>query len=247
MSNVVLLMSDEHNPRYSSPYGHPTIRTPNMARLEERGTVYENAYCSSPLCMPSRSAFMAGRWVHELQTYSNCNEAMGGFAYPTYGGVLAEQGIHTVHVGKTHVYRPGAELGFSEMILPGDTAPPGDTNMSRTPLAIRPDAPKRADRYGPHPAPFRVDLSYVDAAVGWLRERAPDLGKPWLLAINLHKPHFPHYATQALWDMYPQAADLPHGLAPDALAPGRGSSTRCGARRVDPSDYHTINPRSTRG
>ena len=209
MSNVLLVISDEHNPRFSEPYGHPYIRTPNMARLAQRGTVYENAYCSSPLCMPSRSAFMAGRWVHEIQTYSNCNEAMESFDYPTYGRVLAEQGVHTVHVGKTHVYRPGAELGFWEMILPGDTAPPGDTNISRNPLAIRADAPERADRYGPHPEPFRVDLSYVEEAVRWLEERAPRIQGPWLLSVNLHKPHFPQYTTQALWDTYPQAADLP--------------------------------------
>lgn len=57
MSNVVLLMSDEHNPFFSTPYGHETVRTPNMARLAERGTVYRNTYCPSPLCLPCRSAF----------------------------------------------------------------------------------------------------------------------------------------------------------------------------------------------
>ena len=209
MSNVVLLISDEHNPRYSTLHGHPYIQTPNMERLARAGTVYENAYCSSPLCMPSRSAFMSGRWVHEIQTYSNCNEAMEDFSYPTYGGVLAEQGVHTVHIGKTHVYSPRAELGFSEMILPGDTAPPGDDNIGRTPLVIRPDAAERADRYGPHADPFGTDLSYMAEAEHWLKLRAPEIDGPWLLAVNIHKPHFPHYTTQELWDLYPQAADLP--------------------------------------
>lgn len=65
MANVVLLMSDEHNPLFSSVYGHPLIFTPNMTRLAEMGTVFEHAYCPSPLCMPSRSgAFMIrkGSW-----------------------------------------------------------------------------------------------------------------------------------------------------------------------------------------
>jgi hypothetical protein len=34
MSNFIILMSDEHNPRYSSIYGHPYVQTPNMERLE---------------------------------------------------------------------------------------------------------------------------------------------------------------------------------------------------------------------
>ena len=212
MANTVLFVSDEHNPRYASPYGHPTVVTPTMEQLAREGTLFENAYCASPLCLPSRSAFMAGRWVHEIQTYSNCNVGMEAFDYPTYGRVLAEQGVHTVHVGKTHVYSPAEELGFSEMIAPGDVRVPGDANHSRTPLAVRPDGADRAGRYGPAEQPFSTDLEIMDAALGWLAERAPQIDAPWLLAINIHKPHFPQYVTQELWDLYPEGGDLPaHG------------------------------------
>lgn len=212
MSNVVILISDEHNPKYASPYGHPMVRTPNMARLAQTGTLFENAYCPSPLCMPSRSALMAGRWVHEIQTYSNCNCCMETFDYPTYGAVLAEQGVHTVHIGKTDVYRPGTELGFSEMILPGDRDLPGDTNHGRTPLSIRADGAARANRYGPSDTPWGPDLAYIERAVEWLRTVAPTLNAPWVLSVNIHKPHFPHWVTQELWDMYPNGGDLPvHG------------------------------------
>src|SRR4051794_19129422 len=96
--NVIVLMADEHNPRYSQPYGHPFVKTPNLQRLAQMGTVFENAYCPSPLCMPSRSAFMSGRRVFEIQTYGNCNVFSGD--YPTYGKVMADQGVHTVHIGK---------------------------------------------------------------------------------------------------------------------------------------------------
>mgnify|MGYP005842580141 CR=1 FL=1 len=212
MGNVLLLISDEHNPRYATPYGHPFIQTPNMERLAAMGTVYENAYCPSPLCMPSRSAFMAGRWVHEIQTYSNCNAAMEDFTYPTYGQVLAERGVHTVHIGKTHVYRPGEELGFSEMICPGDTAPPGDANHRRRPLAIRRGAAQRAARFGPREDPWGVDPLLIDEAIEWLTGAALTIGKPWVLAVNLNKPHFPHYVTPELWEMYPHGENLPeHG------------------------------------
>ena len=87
--NVVVLLSDEHNPRFSAPYGHPFVETPNMLRLARMGTVFTNVYCPSPLCMPSRSAFLSGRRVFELQTYGNCNVFSSD--EPSYGRVLAGQ------------------------------------------------------------------------------------------------------------------------------------------------------------
>ncbi|MBI4559943.1 MAG: sulfatase-like hydrolase/transferase [Candidatus Hydrogenedentes bacterium] len=206
--NFVLVMSDEHNPSYSSVYGRSDIHTPNLQRLADRGTVFEYAYCPSPLCMPCRSAFMTGKRVHEIQTYNNCN--VFGFDYPNYGSVLRKQGVATAYIGKTDVYRPGSELGFSEMILPGDRTAPGDTNFSRTPLNIREDAAERAGAFGPvNSRPFKGDDAKVEAAVKWLTERAKGSAAPWVLVLNLVKPHFPHYVTPELWDLYPNGADLP--------------------------------------
>ena len=208
-TNTLILISDEHNPRFSSPYGHPAIQTPNMERLAKMGTVYESAYCPSPLCMPSRSAFMSGRWVHELQTYSNCNVAMEECAYPTYGRLLAEGGAHTVHIGKTDVYQPGEALGFSEMIRPGDRALPGDTNHRRQPLTIRQGAAARAEQFGPLDDPWGVDPLLIDEAVAWLTGPALGVGVPWVVAVNINKPHFPHHVTPEMWDLYPEGGDLP--------------------------------------
>ena len=89
MSNVLLLISDEHNPFYSSVYGHPAMLTPNMEALASQGTTY-TAYCPSPLCMPCRSAFLSGRRVHQIQTYSNCAVNVDRMI-PSYGKVLSDQ------------------------------------------------------------------------------------------------------------------------------------------------------------
>ncbi|MCC6489660.1 MAG: sulfatase-like hydrolase/transferase [Candidatus Hydrogenedentes bacterium] len=207
-SNFVLLMSDEHNPKVSSIHGHPLVRTPNLERLAARGTVFENTYCPSPLCMPCRSAFMSGRRVNDIQCYNNCNVVP--FDYPSYGQVLREQGVHTVHIGKVDVYRPGAELGFSEMLLPGDRKRPGDENICREPLAIRADGASRADGFGPAESnPFAGDDRVVDAALEWLATRPAQLSQPWILVVQVVKPHFPHMVTQELWDRYADGADLP--------------------------------------
>ena len=215
MANTILLLSDEHNPRFSSPYGHPTIRTPNMERLAAGGVVFENACCPSPLCVPSRSAFMAGKRIHELQTYNNCRLEMRRDR-PTWGRVLAERGVHTAHIGKTHVYDKGVNLGFSEMKLPwdgGSIEGQGDANIRRDPLAIREQAHLRAGNWGPKvDHSMEEDIEVMDAALEWLNGRAPGIEEPWVLSVNLHKPHFPHFAPQEFWDMYPDGGDLPaHG------------------------------------
>jgi choline-sulfatase len=208
MNNVIILMSDEHNPFVSSLYGHSLVKTPNMGRLAAKGTFYRNAYCPSPLCLPSRSAFVSGRRVHELKAYSNCNVNLPN-QFPTYGRLLREQGVHTVHMGKTDMFANGEELGFSEIYKAKTRKLPGDVNFNRKPLAIRKGASSRSMGYGVKETAFQDDLSVMDKALDWLAESAPAIEQPWSLTINIVNPHFPQWNTQKYWDMYQEADDLP--------------------------------------
>lgn len=210
--NILVLTSDEHNPFVSSVEGNPVVKTPNMDRLAKMGTVYSSSYCPSPLCTPSRSAFMAGKYVHQLQTYNNC--CVFKHAYPSYGQLLAEQGIHTVHMGKIDVYRNAYELGFSEMLL-GDwevVRDPGDINISRKPLSIRslsdPTGGSRHARYGVKKNAFNQDELSISTALDWIRTKGVTINKPWMVNVNLSKPHFPMEVTQELWDLYQGHDDL---------------------------------------
>jgi len=218
MSNFILIMSDEHNPRFTSPYGHNTVITPNMQAMAEDGVLFESAYCPSPLCMPSRSAFMAGRRAHDLQTYSNCNLRVDA-SPESYGAALARQDVHAVHIGKTDVYAPGKELGFSEIIRPIDRSRPGDTNHRRNPMSIREGAAQRADGFGPREDAGAQDALCVDDAVKWLRESAQNVAEPWVLVVQVTHPHFPHIAPPEFWEMYGEQ-DLPaHGECASANHP----------------------------
>ncbi len=213
MSNVLLLISDEHNPVYSSVYGHPFVLTPAMKSLADNGVTYENAYCPSPLCTPSRSAFMSGRRVHDIQAYSNCRTGVDP-AIATYGRVLAEQGVYSVHVGKTHVFAPGSELGFRETRSAVEHMGADDPEIGRRPFRIRRAAAERAARFGVKASHLRVDLDRVDAAIDWISNTAPSVDAPWTLSVNVIHPHFPHYTSQELWDLYPRGGDLPE-FGPD--------------------------------
>ena len=216
--NVLILKSDEHNPFVTSVTGTPFVQTPNIAGLAARGTVFDSAYCPSPLCVPSRSSFLSGRPTHEIQVYNNCH-ATPYPNYPTYGGVLADQGVHTTFVGKVHAYRPADELGFSEMhgsetgSSGSESGSVGDASIRRVPLALRKEGPSRAARVGIKPSEREafgaVSLDTTDYAIEFLTQRARDLGRPWTMEVNLLPPHFPHFVTQELWDLYSGHADQP--------------------------------------
>ena len=51
--------------------GHPMIRTPNLDGLAARGVRFSDAYCNSPICVPSRAALATGRYVHRIRFWHN--------------------------------------------------------------------------------------------------------------------------------------------------------------------------------
>jgi arylsulfatase A-like enzyme len=60
MKTIFILM-DSLNRHYLGLYGPSWVRTPNLERLARRGTVFENHFCGSMPCMPSRREMMTGR------------------------------------------------------------------------------------------------------------------------------------------------------------------------------------------
>ena len=45
--NVIVIMSDEHNPKVMGCAGHPVISTPHLDGLAARGTRFSSAYTTS--------------------------------------------------------------------------------------------------------------------------------------------------------------------------------------------------------
>ena len=56
--NLLVIMSDEHNPKVAGYAGHPIINTPALDGLAARGTRFTAAYTPSPICVPARASLM---------------------------------------------------------------------------------------------------------------------------------------------------------------------------------------------
>lgn len=59
-TNVVFILTDDQGVWATGCYGNPEIRTPNIDRLAATGLRFENFFCASPVCSPSRASFLTG-------------------------------------------------------------------------------------------------------------------------------------------------------------------------------------------
>jgi len=70
-SNLLVIMSDEHQARAMGCAAHPFVQTPHLDKLAARGMRFTNAYTPSPICVPARASFATGRHVHKNRLWDN--------------------------------------------------------------------------------------------------------------------------------------------------------------------------------
>ncbi len=58
-------MTDQQTHTAMSCAANPWLKTPAMDSLAARGTRFANAYCTYPVCSPSRGSIFTGRMPHE--------------------------------------------------------------------------------------------------------------------------------------------------------------------------------------
>lgn len=208
--NFLIIMSDEHAPMYSGTYGHSLIQTPHMDRLAAQGTLFQNAYCNTPLCAPSRMSFMTGRYVHHTCAWDN-DTALDTEAV-TWAHRLRAVGYDVVLSGKQHFVGPDKRHGFSAQLA-------RDLHAERRhPIfpwreGIRPADKPWPGVYAASPGTtteIEVDDQVEEAALAYLRDPARQ-EQPWALNVGFIAPHFPLVVPQKYWDMYPlDQIDLPN-------------------------------------
>ncbi|MBI3974269.1 MAG: sulfatase-like hydrolase/transferase [Chloroflexi bacterium] len=113
--NVLVVLSDEHTPFATGCYGHPQVQTPHLDRLAADGTLFENAYCNSPMCVPSRLSLLSGRYVHQIGAWDNGTVPSADFT--TWGHYLGAAGYETVLCGRTHWNGSDRLHGFERRLV----------------------------------------------------------------------------------------------------------------------------------
>ena len=208
--NLLIFMSDEHNPKILGNAGNPIVQTPNLDRLAAGGARFTSAYCTSPVCIPARASFAVGKYINQIGYADNADAYDGRI--PSWHHSLRDRGHQVVSIGKLHFQGKGKDHGFSEEIIPMHIIEgKGDLmGLVRSDLPVRKGAYKMANLAGPGESQYTFyDREIAARAQVWLREEAQKHhDKPWVLFVSFVAPHFPLTAPPEFYYQY-YDQDLP--------------------------------------
>jgi len=128
--NVLFILADDLGYGDLSCFGRPDYKTPNLDQMAQQGVRFVNAYSASPVCTPTRCAFITGRYPartliglsEPLEWKKNLGDRISvtGLSpdHPTIASLLKKNGYATTLVGKWHLgYLPNfgpIQSGFDE-------------------------------------------------------------------------------------------------------------------------------------
>ncbi len=231
--------------------GSSAAKTPHLSALGQTGVVFDNAYCSSPLCAPSRFSFMSGQLPSRIGAYDNAAEFAA--SAPTLAHYLRAAGYRTILCGKMHFVGPDQLHGFEER-LTTDIYP---SDFGWTPNWDRPT--ERLSWYhnmlsvlqaGQCATSNQLDFDEEVAfhATRKLLELVRDGDeRPFFLLVSFTHPHDPYAITPEYWDRYEHAAirmpDVPP-LPVDELDPhSRRIRAMCAMDEYELTPEHVRNAR----
>lgn len=101
--NIVIINPDQMRWDYASCQGHPFIATRHLDRLAAMGTRFSHAFAASPMCGPSRTSFLTGKYPieHGIRQYGGTYDQ----AQPNALRVLGDAGYVRGIWGKDHTFK----------------------------------------------------------------------------------------------------------------------------------------------
>lgn len=210
--NILFVLTDDQGWGDAAAWGHPYCRTPNLDRLTREGTRFSQFYVANPVCSPSRTAFMTGRYParfgihgHFATHEQNAARAMPNWLdpqAPTVTRQLQAAGYVTGHFGKWHL---GGGEGAPE---------PGAYGIDRH-VSIVSNGPQLRAKGAPPEAHWwgKSTGLIMDHALNFIRENRD---KPFYLNIWTLVPH-------ATLDPTPEQLAVYAGLDPQADHPAFGA------------------------
>lgn len=191
--NVLFIIVDDLRPLLGC-YGHPEIHTPNIDRLAQRSTVFNRAYCQTPLCHPSRTSVLTGLRPETTEVFANAanfrEKLPDVVTLPQY---FKAAGYHTQSVGKIGHNALARDDAYSWSVP--SWVPPWLPWVPFDPV------------YSPSWQSFDIDDN--DLPDGRIAKQAVNVlaelqHTQFFLAVGFEKPHLPFYAPRKYYELYAQ-------------------------------------------
>jgi choline-sulfatase len=210
--NVLFIVSDDLNNRLGC-YGDPLVQTPNLDRLAARGTVFEKAYCTFPLCGPSRNSFLTGLYPNSTGIFLNGQvfrqTVPRQVSMPQW---FRQKGYLSVRIGKMYHYNVPNSIGTDGHDDPASWEiqmnPAGVDRTVEEPdiFSLIPGSFGGTLSWYASPREDRLHTDGMNAAdANWVLERcAKDRTRPFFLALGFFRPHTPYVSPKPYFEKYPE-------------------------------------------
>ena len=230
--NVIFFAVDDMNDWTSVLGGYSgTVHTPNQDRLARMGVSFANAQTASPVCCPSRTAMMLGKWPSTTGVYNNAQwwrpHLPEAVSLPMY---FRNQGYTAVGAGKIFHHTAGFNPpdqwdDFQRIVFNDDPwfrGAKGNYPWSKYrsppegfPFCGMSKAPHEGD-WGVIPGKKEANYDDARSADYAVRFLGREHEKPFFLACGMFRPHLPWYAPKQYFDLYPlEGIELPKVLQSD--------------------------------
>ncbi len=251
--NLLIIQTDEHNfrtlgcyrdtlpPQQARMWGEAVVETPNIDWIADHGALCTSFYATTPVCSPSRSAFVSGRYPHN--TPVNTNDIPMNDDIVTFAEILRQAGYATGYAGKWHLdgtgkpqWAPQRKFGFEDnryMFNRGHWKQLEDTLDGPRVKARNANGQPTYDVAGADEKSFTTDF-LADKTVEYIREHSEH---PFCFMVSLPDPHGPDtvrppYDTMFRDQVYTQPRSA---LKPDEGLPSWGQKQQGG---YDQSKYY---------
>jgi arylsulfatase A-like enzyme len=236
--NVLFIVSDDLNNMLGC-YGDPLAKTPNLDRLAARGVLFDKAYCTFPLCGPSRNSMLTGLYPNSTGILANAQ--IFRQTIPTHLSLpqaFRNAGYFAARIGKLYHYNVPKSIGTN------GHDDPGSWELELNPAGVD-RLQEESEIYSLLPGQFggtlswyaspKPDTEHTDGLMtedaSWVLERcAKRKDRPFFLAVGFFRPHTPYVAPHSYFDLYPEK-EMPvvQGVKEDQEdipSPGLGSYKR---------------------
>lgn len=216
--NLLVIQTDEHNFRTLGCYRKLMseeqafvwgkgikVDTPNIDWIADNGAICTSFYATTPVCSPSRSSFLSGKYPQNTPVFIN-NIPMNDDII-TFAKVLSENGYSTGYSGKWHLdgmgkpqWQPKRNFGFSDnryMFNRGHWKKLEDT----------PDGPRVAARKNGNPNYSVDNADEKTFTTDYLANKTIDFinqhsRKPFCYMVSIPDPHGPNTVRTPYDTMY---------------------------------------------
>ena len=252
--HILFLMSDQHTQKVTGCYGDAVVRTPHLDRLASRGVVFDNAYCPSPICTPSRMSLLTARWPSSQSCWTNADMLPSDI--PTYLHALGAAGYRPALVGRLHAIGPDQLHGYAEREVGDHSSNWVGATTHDMGVLNRTNDPFRTslERSGQGQSSYELhDVDVADAACQWLSRYAQRAASgdtkqhPFALGARRPAGHRAKRRSVAPWPTRQRKSASTKGHARrvgrHGLSCRRPACRRPGpARRAGPAPYPPAHP-----